>query len=94
MCDPATLALMAVTIGSTLIAGSGKKEGDTIVNTPPAAEAPAIAAPTARVAGADVRLGRKTTKRTEEATGDRAKFKEKRTKGVALGGLGRSGMGL
>lgn len=89
MCDPATLAIMGVTAVTSLF---GSK-GDTIVN-PPKAEAPAIAAPTTRKAGADVRIGRNKGKKSAEALARPAGFTEKRTQAVALGGLGKSGLTL
>lgn len=90
MCDPMTLAMLgmgAVSIVTSLFGG-----GEDAV--PPPAEAPAIAAPTYRKGGADVRLGRKNKAATAEAGTATGRFKEKRTSAVALGGLGRSGMQL
>jgi len=88
MCDPLTAVMMAVTAGAALFGG-----GDTIVN-PPAAEAPAIAAPTTRKAGADVRVGRDQKKKSAESLTRGSGFTEKRAAAVSLGGLGKSGLTL
>ena len=87
MCDPATLAIMGVTAAASLFGGG------TTVNTPSAA-APAIAAPTTRKAGADVRVGRDQKKKSAESQVKAGGFVEKRKTAVSLGGLGRSGLTL
>jgi hypothetical protein len=88
MCDPATLAVMGITAVASLLGG-----GDTVVN-PPSAAPPAIAAPTSRKAGADVRVGREAKKKAAEGAVNPSGFKETRKAAVSLGGLGRSGLTL
>lgn len=88
MCTGFEIAMLAGTAATALFGG-----GDTVVN-PPKAEAPAIAAPTTRKAGADVRIGRDNKKKSAEALARPSSFKEKRTTAVSLGGLGKSGLTL
>ena len=89
MCDPLTIAMLATTAvsaGTSLFGGDG--------TAPPPAAAPAIAAPTTRKAGADVRIGRDQKKKSTESLAKANGFKEKRATAVSLGGLGRSGLTL
>lgn len=61
---------------------------------PPPVANPATPAPTARAAGATVRVGTNEKKVEEGPDADYTGFVEKRASGRALGGLGRSGLGL
>lgn len=90
MCTGIELTLLA----SAIAGGAGALfGGDTVVN-PPSAEAPAIAAPTSRKAGADVRVGKDKRKVDSQVAAGPASFQEKRKTAVSLGGLGRSGLTL
>ena len=91
MCDPMTMILGAVgMIGGMM--SMGQKQPD-----PPAAETPAIAAPTGRNPGATVRLGNNADDITNNLSPDSTQpsiFQERRTSGNSLGNLGRSALAL
>ena len=61
---------------------------------PPPVENPATPAPNARDGGAIVRVGGDGAAGTPNAVPEYSAFQEKRSSGKALGGLGRSGLGL
>jgi len=84
-----TMVTLALTAGSTLFGLSSMK-------APPPPELPAVAAPTARTAGATVRVGTgadelENTDATESSAG---RTEKTRASGMALGGLGRSSLAL
>ncbi|MCY1708364.1 hypothetical protein [Pannonibacter sp. SL95] len=85
--DPFSAGLMALS-GILGLAGGGNSKA-------PEAKAPAIPAPVAHKSGADVRVGEDDTLNTDQtASEDYNPFMETRKSGVALGGLGRSGLSL
>lgn len=97
MCDPATavmLGLSAVSAVGSLFGSKGNTTNTTVNQAPPvsAAKTPAIAAPTARKTGADVRIGQNATEHTAGVPSQAGKFKERRKAAQALGGLGRAGL--
>ena len=88
MCGWETLLLGALG-GLGAMLGRGKK-----APAPPPVQNPATPAPTAREGGAVVRAGTDANKEETEAAPEYTGFAEKRMSGKALGGLGRSGLGL
>lgn len=91
MCDPLTIATLGVSAISGILSLSQPTP------TPPKPAAPAaVAAPTARDGGATVLVGAGKTDNLDSAktTETPMSFTEKRLQGVALGGLGRSGLAL
>lgn len=88
MCGWETLLLGALMGGASML-GGGKK-----APAPPPVQNPATPAPTARAGGAVVRAGTDAKKEETEAAPEYMDFAEKRVSGKALGGLGKSGLGL
>lgn len=82
-------ASVAISAGGALMGMKQKKPP-----APPPAVNPATPAPNARAGGAVVRVGGDGQKETPEAVPEYSAFQEKRASGKALGGLGRSGLGL
>jgi hypothetical protein len=89
MCDPFTMIALAVGgIGSMMMASQS-------LPTPPKAEQPAIAAPTARNPGATVRLGSSSDDITNDLDPEdpsRRVAAATRSTGNTLGNLGRSSL--
>lgn len=91
MCDPVTVGLALLGTLGTVSAMSQK------VPNPPAAEVPAIAAPTSRNPGATVRLGNSDSdiSNSDSASpSDTNKAVETRIAASSLGNLGRSGLAI
>lgn len=82
-------AMTAISAGGALLGSKQKKPPP-----PPPVVNPATPAPTAREGGAIVRVGGDGAAETTEAVPEYSAFQEKRSAGRALGGLGRSGLGL
>lgn len=92
MCEPLSLMAMA-SLGGGLLGLGGSLMSST--PEPPAAQVPAIAAPTSRNPGATVRIGNSDNDITNNlSTEDPSKpvFNERRTTGNALGNLGKSSL--
>jgi hypothetical protein len=95
MCDPVTLILGMVSIASSAagaMAAAGQKTPE-----PPAAETPAIAAPTSRNPGATVRLGNSEAdiKNTDSTQPNAVTpVAETRVAASSLGNLGKSGLAI
>lgn len=81
-------ASLALSAGTALMGASKKPP------KPPPVENPATPAPNAREGGAIVRVGGDSKTDQAEAVPEYSAFQEKRLSGKALGGLGRSGLGL
>ena len=81
-------ASVAISAGGALMGLKNKPK------PPPPAENPATPAPNARDGGAVVRVGGDGKDETPEAVPEYSAFQERRVSGRALGGLGRSGLGL
>ena len=90
MCDPFTLALGALSIGSSLFGAASMKKPP----APPVPETPATPAPTARAGEAVVRVGGDTADTSADTAPEYNNFTETRASGKTLGGLGRGGLGL
>lgn len=82
-------ASVAISAGGALMGMKQKKPPP-----PPPVENPATPAPNARAGGAIVRVGGDGEAEKTEAVPEYSAFQEKRVSGKALGGLGRSGLGL
>lgn len=89
MCEPISTTLALLGAGSALFGGGNK------ASAPPPA-APPVIAPLAATKdpNADVKVGDGVTKADATSTPQFEGFTEKRQTGTALGGLGRSGLGL
>jgi hypothetical protein len=92
MSDPITMGFMALS-GALGLAGSLAGGGGQ--SAPPPAQVPAAPAPATKDPGATVFLGDDTDLDAADGSEDPySQFSEKRASGVALGGLGKSGLGL
>lgn len=88
MCDPFSILMMGLSAGSALLGATAKAP------KPPPVVNPATPAPTAREGEAVVRVGGDTATTSEDVAPEYNSFKEKRSEGKTLGGLGRGGLGL
>ena len=82
-------ASVAISAGGALMGMKQKKPAP-----PPPVVNPATPAPNAREGGATVRVGGDDPAEKTDAVPEYSAFQEKRVSGKALGGLGRSGLGL
>jgi hypothetical protein len=79
-------------LGGGLLSGASTLMQASKVPDPP--PLPAAEAAPARTPGATVRVGDGTQVETDTTQPEYSSFVEQRTQGKALGGLGRSGLGL